>query len=136
MGSKIKTLSSMPPEVITKIFCQLPSFTDVFAFSAVCCHSRHTWFNNVNQIYNQIGSIPCERAARRFLADQDGLGLEFPMSAKDVVRMVRNTRVIENAIRQFEREIVGRVKSKLNPDDSIVRHVGLTYKCHSGRPVT
>lgn len=132
------SLSSMPPEVMRNIFCQLPSFTDVFALSAVCCRSRRVWFNEVNQIYKQIAprSVLCERAARRFLTDQDGPDLESPMSAKDVVRMVRNARVIENAIRQFERQIVSRVRSKFDSDDRIVRHVGLTFKCDSGWSVT
>lgn len=128
----------MPPEVAINIFRQLPSFSDVFALSAVCCRLRHLWLKSVNPIYNQIAprSILCERAARRFLVDQDGPGLGSPMSAKDVVRMVRNAGVIENAILQFEREIVRRVRSKLDSDVSIVRRVGLTFKCNSGWPVS
>ena len=106
----------IPAEVATNIFSQLPSFSDVFALSAACRPLRHFWLNSVNQIYNQVAprSISCESAARRFLADQDGPGLGSPLSAKDVVRMVHNAGVIENAILQFEREIVSRVSSKLN----------------------
>ncbi|MCJ1386950.1 hypothetical protein MMC17_010079 [Xylographa soralifera] len=102
----------MPPEIAINIFCQLPSFFDVFAFSAVCRQLRHLWLNSVKPIYNQIAprSIPCERAARRFLVDQDGPDLGSPMSAKDIVRMVRNASVIEKAILDFERDIVSRVK--------------------------
>ena len=129
------SLSTMPPEVVTEIFCQLPSFSDVFGLSAVCCRLRHLWLKNVNLVYSQIAprSIPCERAARRFLVDQDGPGLESPMAAKDVVRMVRNAGVIENAILQFEREIVSRVRSKLGPNTRVVRRIGLIFKCNSGR---
>ncbi|MCJ1296583.1 hypothetical protein MMC34_008149 [Xylographa carneopallida] len=107
------SLSIMPPEVASNIFCQLSSFSDVFALSAVCCRLRDIWLESVNPIYHQIAprSIPCERAARRFLVDQDGPDLGSPMSAKDVVRMVRNANVIEKAILQFEREIVRRVRS-------------------------
>lgn len=119
------SLPMMPPEVATNIFCQLPSFSDVFALSAVCRRLRRLWLANVNPIYNQIAprSIPCERAARRFLADSDGPGLGSPMSAKDVVRMVRNAGVIEDAILQFEREIVSRVRSKLGSYLRIIRRL-------------
>ncbi len=90
--------------------------------------------NNGNQVYKQIAprSIPCERAARRFLIDQDGPGLGSPVSAKDVVRMARNAGVIEKAILQFEREIVSRVRCKLDPNSHVVRSIGLTFKCNSG----
>ena len=129
-----RSLSILPPEIVTKIFCQLPSFSDVFALSAVCCRLRHLWLKNVNPIYKQIAprTIPCERAARRFLIDQDGPRLESSVSAKDVVRMVRNAGVIEKAILQFEREIVSRVRSKLGPNSHVVRSIGLISKCNSG----
>ncbi|KAL8711677.1 MAG: hypothetical protein Q9225_007075 [Loekoesia sp. 1 TL-2023] len=102
----------MPPEVATNIFCQLPSFSDVFALSAVCRRMRDLWLENVTPIYNEVApkGIPCERAARHFLVDQGGSALWSPMSARDVVRMTRNAGVVDNAILQFEREIVSRVR--------------------------
>ena len=128
------SLSMMPTEVIIYIFCQLPSFSDVFALSAVCCRLRHLWLKDVNPTYNQIAprSIPCERAARRFLIDQGGPRLESSVSARNVVRMVRNAGVIGKAILQFEREIVSRVRSKLDPNSHVVRSIGLISKCNSG----
>ena len=77
---------------------------------------------NVNSIYNEIAprSIPCINAAGRFLVVHDGLSLESPIAAKDVVRMLRNADVVEKAILQFEREIVSRVKSKWESDVCIV----------------
>lgn len=89
-------------------------------------------------LYNQIAprSIPYERAARRFPVDQNAPGLGSSMFAKDVVRMVRNAGVIENAILQFEREIVSRVRSKSDSDVRIVRHVGLMFKRNGGWPVS
>ena len=124
----------MPPEVLVKILCQLHSFSDVFALSAACCRLRHLWLTIVNPVYKQVAprSIPCERAARRFLTDQDKPGLESPVSAKDVVRMVRNAGVIEKAILQFEREIVSRVRSKLDPNSHVARNIGLTIEYNSG----
>ena len=128
------SLSIMPPEVVMNIFCQLPTFSDVCALSAVCCRLRHLWLKNVNPVYKHIAprSIPCERAACRFLIDQDGPGLASPVSAQDVVRMVRNAGVVEKAILQFEREIVSRVRSKLGPNSHVVRSIGLIFKCNSG----
>ena len=128
------SLSTMPPEVATNIFCQLPSFADVFALSTVCLRLRHLWLENVNPIYNQIAPevISCDRAARRFLVDQDGPGLGSPLSAKDVVRMVRNAGVIEKAIVQFEREIVRRVRGESNSAVNIASRVVLTSVCYSG----
>jgi len=113
-GSSHMSLSMMPSEIATDIFCQLPCFADVFALSTVCHRLRRLWLKNVTPIYNEMAprNIPCEGAARRFLVDQDGPDLESPMSAKDVVRMLRNADVVENAILQFEREIVSRVRSK------------------------
>ena len=80
---------------------------------------------NVNPVYKQIAprSLPCESAARRFLTDQDGPDLGSPLSAKDVVRMVRNAGVIEKAILQFEREIVSRVRSELDPNSHVARNI-------------
>ena len=120
----------LPPEVVINIYSQLPSFSDVFAVSAVCRRLRNTWLKNVTPIYDQIAPkcIECEQAARRFLVDQGGLSLESPMSATDVVRMSRNAIVVENAILQFEREIVSRVRSKLNSHVCNVAQGGLTFQ--------
>ena len=124
------SLSTMPPEVATNIFCHLPSFSDVFALSAVCLRLRHLWLENVNPIYNQIAPkiIPCERAARRFLVDHDGPGMESPMTAQDVIRMVQNAGVIEDTVLQFEREVVRWVKSEWNSNVRIVRRVELMFQ--------
>ena len=88
----------------------------------------------MNPVSRQIAprSIPCQRAARRFLIDQAGPGLGSPVSAKDVVCMVRNAGVIEKAILQFEREIVRRVRSKLDSGSHDVRSITLIFKCNSG----
>ena len=50
------------------------------------------------------------------------------MSATDVVRMSRNAIVVENAILQFEREIVSRVRSELNSHVCNVAQGGLTFQ--------
>ena len=70
-------LLSMPVELITKIFCLLPSFSNVFVLSATCHRLRQVWTNSVASIYSEVapGSIPCNRHARSFLADQGGPAL-------------------------------------------------------------
>ena len=68
----------------------------------------------MTSIYSQVAprSIPCERYARSFLADQGGPAVDIPkLSTRDVLYIVRNSCMIEKAILQFEREIVRRVKS-------------------------
>lgn len=124
-GNRTIDLLSMPPELVNKIFCQLPSFSDVFGLSATCHQLRHVWSSNVTLIYTHVGprSIACEPQARDFLIYQDGPALDCPMSAKDVAHMVQNSRVVEKAIRQFEREIVCRVKSKPKHKECLVSNL-------------
>ena len=109
-------LLSIPVELVTKIFSLLPSFFDILALAATCRQLRHTWATNVTSIYSQVASrsIPCERYARRFLADQGGPATDFPtLSARDVLCMLRNSCVVEKAILQFEEHIVCRVRCTL-----------------------
>lgn len=105
----------MPPELATKIFCQLSSFSGVFALSATCHQLRYIWFSNVTPIYSHVAprSVTCATQARKFLTEQGARAVDYSLSAKDVVQLVQNSRVVERAIRQFEREIVCRVRSKL-----------------------
>ena len=96
------SFSMMTPEVTTNIFCQLLS--DVFALSATCRPLRHSWLNSVNQVYNQVAprSISYEGVARRFFFDEDGPASGSPLSTKDIIRMIQNAGVIEDAVIQFE----------------------------------
>lgn len=107
-------LLSVPIELMTKTFCLLSSFFDILALAATCSRLRRIWTTNVTSIYSQVapGSIPCERYARSFLADQGGPAIDVPtLSTRDVLCIVRNSYMIEKAILHFEREIVRRVKS-------------------------
>ena len=103
---------------MVKTFCLLPSFSDALALAATCRRLRNVWITNVGPIYSHVAprSIPCERYARRFLADQGGPAVNVStLSDKDVLRMLRNSCVVEQAILQFEKEIVSRVKGTLCP---------------------
>lgn len=101
-------LSLMPAEIIRAIFCKLSSLSDVLTLSATCQRHRTVWTENIASIYNEVGprSIICERHARRLLADLDGSPPEYPiLSAKDVLCILRNSHLVENAILEFEKEV-------------------------------
>lgn len=123
------SLFSLPPEVTTEIFGNLPSFFDVFALAATCRRLRDVWSTSVIPIYNSVArrSIAYERDARRFLVYQHGLKLESPMIAETVVQMVRNATIVEKAVLQFEREIVSRVRSKFTLEVLVIGPI-LTFK--------
>lgn len=113
-GISNRPLLSLPSELVTKAFCLLPSFSDVLALTATCSRLRHIWTTNTTTIYRQVAprSIPCEPYARSLLADQGSPARDSStMSAGDVNRMLRNSRMIEKEILQFEEDIVRRVRS-------------------------
>lgn len=108
-------LCSIPSELAIKIYALLPFLSDVFALAATCQRLRCVWLDNSTSIYKAVapGSIPCERYARRFLVDQGGPPMDYPtLSARDVLRLLRNAAVVKRAIRQFETDIVSRLKRK------------------------
>ena len=107
-------LLSIPVELMTETFSVLPSFFDVLALAATCRRLRHIWTTNVTSIYSQVASrsIPCERYARRFLADQGGPATSFPTpSARDALCIVRNSCVVEKAILHFEGDVLCKINS-------------------------
>ena len=111
-------LNLIASELITQIFCQLSTFSDVFALAATCRRLRDVYSTNVSSIYGQIApkTIACLRQARRFLLDQRGSREEAPLSAKDIRSLVRNSHVVDKAMLQFERQIVCRVRSESDGD--------------------
>ena len=136
-GKPHSSLSTLPPEVATNIFIQLPSLPDVIALSSTSHRLQDLWSQNVNLIYSNVApkSITCEAAARRFLVDQGGPNLTHSMSAKDVVRLLQNAAVVDGAILQFEREIVSRVRSECTLS-YIIEGAGLRFDDRSGRSIT
>ena len=118
IGSNSTHLHTIPAELLIKIYGFLPSFTTAFALAATCHRLRRIWLENAAAIYPHLAarSIPCETHARQFLADQDrSVGQDPALSALGVRRIMRNAQIIEKAIKQFEEEIVCKVKSKQNP---------------------
>ena len=99
------TLETIGPELITQIFSQLPTFSDVFALAATCHWLREVYSAHVPPIYDKIAprNISCLCQARRFLHDQGGPAEEASLSTKDIRSLVRNSHMVERAILQFER---------------------------------
>lgn len=118
MDSKAR-LPKLPTELLIAIFRSADSFPDIFALAATCQGLRSIWQSNLPVIYQPVArrSIDCEIRARRFLAQQRGhesANLETSsMTQKDVVSIVKNAGIVEQAIHKFEEaQLVCRVKCK------------------------
>ena len=110
-----RALSSIPSELLIKIFSALPSFHDVFALAATCTAIHDLWLTNVASIYRRIAprTIMRERYARKLLADQRrSFTTIIPQTTADVAQLLQNAKVVEDAIAQFERDVVWRVKCR------------------------
>lgn len=102
-------------EIIVEIFSLLPSFTEVLALSSACARFRSVWIANVNHIFSHVSqrSIPCRPHALILLADQRGPSIDLSLlSTGDVHQIIRNARIVDQAVIQFEREIVCNVHSE------------------------
>jgi hypothetical protein len=105
----------IPAELITEIYCQLDSFLEGFALASTCHHMKCVWTENVNQIYEQFGPvvIPLERHARSFRQIQSGAATHsLSVSTQDVLSLLRNRKIIEKAIVQFETNVVSKASCK------------------------
>lgn len=113
--NEINQLTSFPAELITQILCWLPSFSDILSFAATCRRHRQIWTENVTVIYNHIAprAIKCRRNARILLADQGGAAADSPvLSVRDVLRLIRNSHIVEKAIARFNRDVVRHVRGR------------------------
>ena len=115
MQTRHVNLLVLPSELLIAIFSLAHSLQDLLNLGITCSKLRDIWKIYATQICNSVVSrcIPCPSHARRFLAIQrpymqTHLGL--PLS--DFKEMIHNSRIIEKAIVQHEREIVPRVKCK------------------------
>lgn len=56
----------IPVELISRIFCHLPTFQDAFAFAAASHQIQNAWSEDVSAIYESISprTIQCRRYAR------------------------------------------------------------------------
>ena len=109
------SLLLLPAELLTAVYCHLPSFYDVSSLASTCHRLRHVWLQNVATIYKPVArvSITCERHARILLADQGGPSPESEItSVSDVARMMQNMQAVDKAIVQFESKIVSKVRAR------------------------
>jgi hypothetical protein len=101
--------STLPPELIAKIFEALPCFQDVFNFASTSRRLRVVWSENATSIYKKVvrKSIPCHRHARRLLADQGGPPVDSPrLTTLEVLKIAHNAAVVDKAMAKFENDIV------------------------------
>ena len=119
-------LSSLPAELILRVFCALSTFPDVLHFAASCQRHRHILHDNVSTIYHHVSprAIPCRRYARKLLEDQGGsLSYENP-TISDFLQMTQNLVVMEKSIDQFNEKVVAEMARP-----------GSTYNRMSARPM-
>ena len=107
------SLLELPVELLIGIYCHLASnaetFPAVLALAATSRRAREVCNLNITAVYQHVVPrvIPCERHARRLLADQGGAAADSPkIYPKDVHRMLRNSGVVEIAVKYFEEHIL------------------------------
>ena len=109
------SFSPLPTELLTVIYCHLPSFHDVYHLASTCHRLRHIWLTNIATIYKPVAraSIACEPQARNLLADQGGPSPSSDItSIRDVARMMQNVQAVSQAISRFEVKVVSKVRSR------------------------
>ncbi|PYH65916.1 uncharacterized protein BO88DRAFT_347790 [Aspergillus vadensis CBS 113365] len=109
---------SIPTEVIIRIYGELP-LPDALQLAATCCRLRQVLIDNTPTIYKNLRrNVPCERYARVLLADQGG---SPPHSSSvtigDLLRLRRNSRIVEKAIEVFDRDITPNIRIPLTSID-------------------
>ncbi|KAJ5745256.1 hypothetical protein N7520_010438 [Penicillium odoratum] len=104
-------LKTIPAEVVIKIFGEL-SLPDALHLAATCCRLRQVLDENTPTIYKRLRrNIQCEGYARVLLADQGGLPSDSsPVTIWDLLRLRRNSRIVEKAIKVFDRDITPHIR--------------------------
>lgn len=106
---------NLPPELVVDVFCHL-SLSNALAFASTARRYRQIFSENLAIIYKHIGpgSIRCHRYARILLHDQGGPPTDASdLTVNDVLRILRNSRIVERAVDKFNRDIVSRVRSMI-----------------------
>ncbi|KAJ5570015.1 uncharacterized protein N7459_009445 [Penicillium hispanicum] len=103
--------NSIPTEVVIRIFGEL-SLSDALHLAATCCRLRQVLNENTPTVYKRLRrQIQCERYARVLLADQGGLPSNSPsVTIPDLLRLRRNSRMVEKAINVFDRDITPHIR--------------------------
>ena len=108
MDDQAMSLSLLPNELITQIYQSLASTREVIALATTNHRIRNVWLQNANSIFDcdLFDDVWAGRQALNFLLTQSGKKDGDVISAEDVLQIVRNHSVVENAILLFEQEVV------------------------------
>ncbi|KAJ5433326.1 uncharacterized protein N7458_012482 [Penicillium daleae] len=106
----IPGLNTIPPEVVIKIFGEL-SLLEALHLAATCCRLRQILDENTPTIYERLRrQIQCEKYARVLLADQGVLPSGSSVTIQGLLRLRRNSRIVEKAIDVFDRDITPHIR--------------------------
>src|SRR4051794_17589591 len=109
-------LTTLPAELLLRVYEVLPSFIDAFRLRATCHTLHDVWTDHRTVIVNEliINQFECYPYARQLLANQrHGAPLDRKdLSDRDLSNLVRNARRVEEVIVNIEQNLVPGLKSK------------------------
>lgn len=101
---------NLPTEILIYIYCQLPSFSDVFHFTATCKQFNIAYCQNTNIIYNNISRkcIQCQYHARQLLANQKGIPVDAttPITPSDVRQICQNACTVTECLKKYNSDYI------------------------------
>lgn len=102
---------NLPTEILVHIYCQLPSFSDVFHFAATCNRFNRVYCQNTNIIYDHISPkcIRCRYNARQLLANQKGIPVVntiTPITTSDVRQICQNARAVTECLKKYNSDFI------------------------------
>lgn len=101
---------NLPTEILVHIYCQLPSFSDVFHFAATCKQFNSVYCQSTNIIYNHISQkcIQCRYNARQLLANQKGIPVNTttPITTSDVRQICQNACTVTECLKKYNSDFI------------------------------
>jgi F-box-like len=96
-------LLHLPVEILVEIFSYLPSLSDVICHAAACRHLRLVYAENA-KIFNEVAprTFAYYQRARQLLADGGGPALGEMVSLFYLATMLRNWKIVQTAMAEFE----------------------------------
>lgn len=109
-------LTTLPAELLLRVYEVLPSFIDALRLRATCHTLHDVWTDHRTAIVNKIviNQFECYLYARQLLTKQrHGVPLDQrEMSDRDLSKLVRNARRVEEVIVDIEQKLVPGLKGK------------------------
>jgi hypothetical protein len=112
-------LTTLPAELILKIYECLPSFVDALALSTTCRNVRSLWVNHRPTILGEVlpRQFECYSDARRLLGKQRGLEWNgqdrHELDMRDLRLLVQNAERVREAIVDIERTSIPVLRGEL-----------------------